>query len=193
MKIIGIMGRAQHGKDTVAQAIINASLEPAVRIAFADALKDEVANFLRYFTLRIMTHKQALRLIEAKKSKWKWMRRLLQWWGTEYRRNQDQFYWINRYNERVHDAKDKGIKVIVTPDVRFKNEYSFLVVQGAVMIRVFRPGLAISTPLHSSETEMDDMLADAVLTNDHTLLSLEWNAKVMASLYIKTKPYVQSV
>lgn len=44
--------------------------------------------------------------------------KLLQWWGTEYRRAQNPNYWVERYVEEVTKHRD----LILTSDVRFRNE-----------------------------------------------------------------------
>lgn len=60
--------------------------------------------------------------------------KLLQWWGTEYRRNQDENYWVNVVAKAVAD--DDGI-VLIT-DVRFPNEAAYVKSAGGFTINLTR-------------------------------------------------------
>lgn len=84
--------------------------------------------------------------------------KLLQWWGTEYRRAQDADYWVKRWLDTV--TKHKGI--VVTSDMRFLNEckaVSYMNGHTVNVTRVNRNGLPyfdVSRPQdHKSEIELD--------------------------------------
>lgn len=49
------------------------------------------------------------------------IRSLLQWYGTEYRRTQDENYWINRFLDKALAVFARGQQVVVD-DCRFDNE-----------------------------------------------------------------------
>src|SRR5690606_4891952 len=71
-------------------------------------------------------------------------------------------------------------KRLVIPDVRFKNEYGFLMSQGAVAVRVIadvryrseRPGYDEEFENDPTETELKDMPVDYTLINNGSVLQL---------------------
>lgn len=71
------------------------------------------------------------------------IRRLLQWWGTEYRRTQDESYWIKK-------ALKSNVKNTVFTDVRFLNEALMILALGGIIIEIEgRRDAAV--PGHASE------------------------------------------
>lgn len=79
-------------------------------------------------------------------------RYLLQWWGTEYRRNNfGDNYWVDKL---VEETK-KYDKVIIS-DMRFPNEFDAVVHNGGICIKIIRPNsFESNTALHISETALD--------------------------------------
>ncbi len=53
------------------------------------------------------------------------LRPLLQWWGTEYRRGQDENYWLSRWYEKTDKALANGERIVVD-DARFENEFEVI-------------------------------------------------------------------
>jgi len=93
-------------------------------------------------------------------------RTLLQWWGTEFRRELDDNYWVKRLAERIELEKPQ---IALITDMRFPNEMAFVTEYGET-VRVDRAGLPPST--HASETALDDVSPEdwsIILTNDGTL------------------------
>ena len=76
-------------------------------------------------------------------------RALLQWWGTEYRRKQNEDYWV----EKLFDNYDNDTHTVID-DVRRVNEAEMIRVCGGLLIRVNWPGAANSSD-HISETGLD--------------------------------------
>lgn len=113
MKILGITGYKQSGKDTVLRCI--KQLYPhlkVVRLNFADALKQEVAEACGV----------TVEHIEANKEKF---RPILQWWGTDFRRNMTNTdYWVHKWDLALHQI---SVDLVVATDVRFPNEYNIIV------------------------------------------------------------------
>lgn len=161
MKIIGITGKLQAGKDTIAAAMIAA--DPTVRrIALADALKRAASDLLG------LSYEQVYGTNEQKNEvdpRWgKSPRQILQALGTEVGRAVHSNVWINKmledmslwercritYNwsafnrrfERVYQGytKTQAHPIWVVPDVRFKNEAAAIREWGGVILRVRRPG-----------------------------------------------------
>lgn len=96
------------------------------------------------------------------------VRRILQWWGTEYRRAQDPDYWTKAWGRKV-EQYDLGRIHIVVDDVRFLNELNVIRAHGGRIVKIERPGFAGANN-HSSETSLDDYRDwDAIVVNDGTL------------------------
>ena len=127
MMLIGLVGKKQCGKDTFCAMLTQLSSAPVQRLAFGDALKQEVAQKCEV----------PLHMIEQQKAVF---RPMLQWWGTEFRRQfHGQDYWIRRLEEKLlglqQSRADAGLLVVVT-DVRFKNEADMIRLRGGLLIRI---------------------------------------------------------
>lgn len=81
------------------------------------------------------------------------VRRILQWWGTEYRRAQDHDYWIKAWEKKLQ-AYDLGSTHVLVDDVRFVNELDVIRKHGGVFVRIERPGFDGANN-HSSENSLD--------------------------------------
>jgi hypothetical protein len=96
------------------------------------------------------------------------VRRILQWWGTEYRRAQDPDYWTKAWERKI-TGYDLGKTHILIDDVRFMNELQVIRAQGGRFIKIDRPGFAAGGN-HASETSLDSFSDwDLVIRNDGTL------------------------
>lgn len=179
--LIGIAGVAGAGKDVVARRLVQRW--GFVRIGFADALKDEVLEKFPRTMLKIWedsaegadvpddreVQKSILRsLIETKPGA---IRTLLQEYGTEVRRLDDTDYWVARWLDRCSQDWDRRI---VTPDMRFENEFQTIKRWGLV-VKVVRPD-APGAGTHASETGVaawPDSTFDWCAQNVGTLEDLE--------------------
>jgi hypothetical protein len=96
------------------------------------------------------------------------VRRLLQWWGTEYRRAQDPDYWTKAWGRRAEQYDLARIHILVD-DVRFMNELNVIRAHGGLIVKIERPGF-LGANNHSSETSLDGFTDwDAIVINDGTL------------------------
>lgn len=96
------------------------------------------------------------------------VRRILQWWGTEYRRAQDHDYWTKAWGRKV-EQYDLDKCHILVDDVRFMNELNVIRQHGGILVKIERPGFDGANN-HASETSLDDFSAwDRVIQNDGTL------------------------
>lgn len=167
MIVIGLSGKKLSGKDTVfmllKESMINLTIE---RVAFADALKQEVAELL----------KVDVATIEQQKSRF---RGILQWYGTDWRRADDENYWIKRAQEKINALAGTSDVVVVT-DVRFPNEAELVRSNDGLLVRINRQGP--STDTHSSETAMDGYTPDLVIDNTGTLDALKANVSLLAKI-----------
>lgn len=82
------------------------------------------------------------------------VRRILQWWGTEYRRAQDPDYWTKAWERKVSGYDLQKVHILVD-DVRFMNELKTLQALDARIFKIDRPGHAAAGN-HASETALDD-------------------------------------
>lgn len=168
MKWIGLTGRMGAGKDYTFEALRDIAEYLAVwRMSFADGLRYEIQRTLTEGlpggpSLPALWEKPYPEAI----------RRLLQWWGTDFRREQDPNYWVN---DGIVRAKEKAkmishsLGVPVFTDVRFQNEAEAIRAEGGIIVRVTAPyevrreRLGQHPPNHSSETAMDDFLPDLIV------------------------------
>lgn len=163
MFILGIVGKKQSGKDTVA-AIIQRLMQPkrVDRIAFADALKEEVG----------LATNSTVEFIDANKDNF---RLILQGWGTDFRRKlHGDTYWLVRWLDKVNHLPVDT--VVVAPDVRFTNEAWCIRKLGGKLWRVVRK-VNGAVDLHTSETEQEDIKTDLALVNDGSMAELEVKVK----------------
>jgi hypothetical protein len=96
------------------------------------------------------------------------VRRILQWWGTEYRRAQDPDYWTKAWGRKVEQFDLARLHVLVD-DVRFINELNVIKEHGGLIVKIERPGFDGANN-HASETSLDEYQAwHRVVVNNGTL------------------------
>ena len=188
--IIGVSGGFGHGKDAVVSILVERF--GYERHAFADCLKLEVKRALTELDYRdyvwnrmpvpcrdaVLTCLAVGDLDPFIKPTTPDMRSLLQLYGTEFRRAQDQDYWI----QALFDNTAPGTRVAVS-DVRFRNEADLVREKGGQVWRVLRMDAFYAysdKTRHSSERDLDGYEFDQVIINDGTLDDLE--GRVVATL-----------
>lgn len=98
----------------------------------------------------------------------------LQLWGTDIRRNfWGRNYWVNKLRKKLLalERETEGQKIIFITDVRFKNEYNLIKEWNGYYVDVVRLSedgakrfiAPDRNPQHESETELDDVIADATI------------------------------
>ncbi|QJI53016.1 hypothetical protein XccvBFoX4_gp62c [Xanthomonas phage FoX4] len=142
--IIGLTGLPGSGKDTIADALV-AQLG-FTKMSFAEALYIEVAEAFGistdllqqrstkesdfgYLHFDASNDREFVRcMIDAGHDplQSRSPRRLLQQWGTEYRRAQNPTYWIEKVSAKVVAASIRGERRFVYTDVRFNDEAEWL-------------------------------------------------------------------
>lgn len=167
MQIIGISGKKQSGKDTLGAMLVANSELPAQRVAFADALKEEVAAACGVTIAFIETNKTVFRPI-------------LQWWGTDFRRRYfGDDYWVVKVYEKILEASKLGVLLVVITDTRFQSEFNALKKLNACMVRIARPS-QLTGDTHLSETDLDACKDfDELVINNGPLADLEKEAKLI--------------
>lgn len=162
--IIGLLGAKQAGKDSVYSCI--ARHTPAARLAFADGVKEEIADATG----------MTVEWVEANKEK---LRVLLQVWGTELRRDLfDREYWVKHLLRKLHHVKTP---LVVVTDVRFPNEARAITERGGILVRVIRGDQMTPSDGHRSEawwvTEEARQLAPQVIENNGSFADLDTNVR----------------
>lgn len=146
MILIGIMGKAQTGKDTVAQFLVQEF--KFEQFAFATALKLFCTNLfcLSYHQLNTPEGKQ---LVDKhyKKSP----REILQQTGDALRSVYNNI-WVEQL-----DRKIVGHPRVVISDVRFRNEAEYVKKNGGFLIKLVRTDFSIGgkEAAHVSENDLD--------------------------------------
>lgn len=108
-------------------------------------------------------------------------RKIMQLWGTEYRRAQDNLYWIRKLHENRVYHEERGKFEAIT-DVREHHEASYVKRQGGILIRVLRPNNPYDTgDTHGSEVNVNKLAVDFEIINDGTLEDL--GAKIEAVIF----------
>lgn len=113
--------------------------------------------------------------------------KLLQWWGTEYRRSQDSDYWIKQWKAALNPKAN----IVLTTDMRFLNEAAAIKSVGGVTVQVNRKNQdgtrfidGSRDPNHVSEVELDGYNYDyeiTVKTGDLALLD-QWAIALVYNL-----------
>ena len=164
IRLIGIVGRKRSGKDTLfsyLRQLLKVKHLNAYRFAFADELKREVSKATGV----------PLHLIEQHKDQF---RPILQWWGTDFRRQYCmEDYWLPAF-QAVFDSTGSNTFVIVT-DVRFQNEADLIKKNGGILVGIERrPAwqrnrwfsiLCGGQDNHLSEAESDRIQVDHFIDN----------------------------
>lgn len=132
MLIIGICGKLGSGKDYIATNHVIPMLKslgiPFAHHCFADQIK-----------VNAMVHQgiQSDLLLEKKTNE---TRKLLQKTGTELGRDvYGQDIWIRYFDAWTKIYEHRDIKVIITTDVRFKNEVEYIMRRNGILIKVDSP------------------------------------------------------
>ena len=111
------------------------------------------------------------------------VRRILQWWGTEYRRAQDPDYWTKAWGRKISQYNVENMDILVD-DVRFINELNVIKEHGDLIVKIERPGFDGANN-HASETSLDEYHDwDKVLLNDGTLDEFKEQVKQLAGQLI---------
>lgn len=189
MIIIGVSGKARSGKGEFAKIAVEKF--GFTQVSFAGALKKEVESFLtehgvpyerRNLYGENADKEETFVIPESEYIPIQGLagmygdhghasfRSLLQWWGTEFRRNQSENYWVDQVLAQcveTYDMVETMMGPIPVPnsnsryvidDMRFENEANALLEVDAKLVRIERPNNphVVSNPNHPSETGLDE-------------------------------------
>lgn len=186
MKIIGISGRAGSGKTHLADELhtMNKNIRT---LSFAAELRYEIEEEMGNACPGLWEKptSPAIRFI-------------LQQYGTEFRRAQDEDYWMKRGMQRAVDTAEEGWDVVFD-DVRFPNEARAIQQVGGVIVKVLTPlkirekRLGELPPEHASETSMDGFGYDIAILGtpgaDHDKALI----KIMVEATIDEKYFMEAI
>ncbi|KUF18860.1 hypothetical protein [Streptomyces silvensis] len=168
MDNIGILGRAQAGKDTTGAWFVERGY---ARVAFADPLKDAalkmdpIVGTTEYgdYTVDMSSVVSDLGWEGAKDARPE-VRRILQELGAAVRAI-DEDFWLRAAMKKVVEANEEGRPVVIT-DVRYPNESASLARAGFQLLHIDRPGIPHLT--HESECALGPEDAHLLVLNDGT-------------------------
>lgn len=190
-RIIGFSGKIASGKSTLSRMVAKHIAGDNYRVlSYATALKQEVqdiytrVNSVNYdpsadpfwkgvpsneidHIVSLVKDDVAQGIIHTSTDRSPLSRHLVQRWGTSIRRNQDDQYWVKKFNQVVNCIDPAAL--IVVDDVRFTNEAENILTQGGQLVRInvddkvrrnrlmARDGnTAAVMSSHASETELDN-------------------------------------
>ena len=178
IKIIGIIGRKRHGKDSIGNFLVNKY--NFIRLGFADNLKECCRAVFGFNDSQLYGD-----LKETNDSFWNVTpRKTFEFVGTDLFRNQlhniipsiGNDIWIKSLERKIINLHENNNNLnIVFTDVRFQNEIDFIKKHGGKIIKVFRPNI-LSDSNHESETNSDNFKFDYEIFNNGSLQEL--NSKI---------------
>jgi hypothetical protein len=180
MIVIGLSGKMGSGKDFIAKKFIYPFLKknyPQLNIhflAFADPLKMQVLNYYSgNFSYLDLYPPYNIPKTEQ-------VRKILQFEGNICRQR-DPDYWIKQYGYWAKLHKDNNCDIIITTDIRFRSEISYISDDlNGMICQVYSPSRTYRTKdpalmKDKSECDLDHYEAnyDYIFHNDQDLNSLE--------------------
>jgi hypothetical protein len=166
-KIIGIIGKKRHGKDTIADYLV--SNYGYIKVSFADTLKDVCRIVFGFSDKQLYSDEK-----EIIDDIWKILpRELFNFIGTDLMRNEfskkfphiGQDIWILSLLNKIKQNPDKKY---VIPDIRFPNEYDNIKKLGGMFIKIHRPDIDDNNN-YESEKYTDILEANFTIINNSTI------------------------
>ena len=187
---IAFVGPIGSGKTTMSRALSQKT--GGMILSFASELKQEVTNFIldkvqgkiitnipqdahdiyekipleSIWKIQKLPRENTIKeLLEDRKTK-EDFREILQWWGTEFRRKTDDNYWINKLQNNLNITPPSNLFSVFVDDCRFKNEYTSLIKNDFIFIKLAPNPDFISDSKkssHASETDWKKFKTKATL------------------------------
>ncbi len=181
ISVIALCGKKRSGKNTASEALISAYQHKrnCVEVSFAEPIKKCVAELFGFTKDQVDGDKK-----EIPDPHWENLtpRYILQFFGTEMMQYKLQemlpktgrHFWCNRLIKKIQTLPENSL-VIIT-DLRFKHEYEALKStfgNKIVFLKIERlidhdeNNLEQKSDNHSSEKEVDSIIADVIIHNNH--------------------------
>jgi hypothetical protein len=167
--LIGLMGRAGTGKDTV-RSILEQDFG-AEGIAFADPIRSMLGALLSEHGFSTEWMYQREKKEQPIPGLGFSYRHLVQTLGTEWGRSVDPDFWLRIATARVSALTASGATIIVVSDVRFPNEADWIKQQGGELWGIVRD-MAEPVRDHESEREVSTIDPDQFIDNNGTVEDL---------------------
>lgn len=162
--VIGFGHKKGHGKDTLADLLIERYPNKFLKVAFADKLKKIAVLSFGFTQEQIFGN-----LKEVVDPRWeKSPRECMQLLGTEMFRNViDSNFWVKSLFLDLQLIPKN--KIVLITDTRFHNEANAIKETGGLVFRVHRPDMPTNEfSNHISETALDNYPWDGNIINDST-------------------------
>jgi hypothetical protein len=189
--LLGFGNKARQGKDTAASGVKRWCSQndfPVLHVGFADALRIEVSNAIRDYGygdvyklldegfndngehINIPSYIKATEnpAMDEPLCPYGKHAKILQWWGTEFRRAQNPNYWVDKFKESVVGFKG----VVIAADTRFTNEAIAVLELGGSTANVRR--------LNEDGTQYFDSSRPAGHQSEVELDSWNWDYRIIA-------------
>lgn len=191
---IAISGKANSGKNTIAE-LIGQRFGYAFRVfAFADPMKKMIMAMLPQTDTDILWGPSHLRMTQIPNSTLTYRHLLLD--IGKLGRGYDPNIWVNAtihmvreyVEDKPHEIRADNQRIALIADVRFKNELKAVREDGFLIIRVVRPNaFSTTTSTDISEVDLDDVPNsefDVILANDGTMDDLQAKIKDIVTTYL---------
>lgn len=154
--IIGVIGKAHSGKDTVGDHLVkNHGFK---RVAFADKLKEHLIKYFGFTEEDVNVTKD------------EFYRKCAQGLGECVRQEIDDYFWVTSALDSFDDEDN-----VVFTDVRYLNEANAIDRLGGHLVRIVRPNIDDMIAYgkdHPSETEQDEIKVDVLIDNSGSIEQL---------------------
>ena len=188
VRLIGLVGKAGSGKDTLADEIAADGWE---KVAFADSLKRMCIDYLGLSHDDAYTQEGKMRM----NPHWGMTNRtILQKVGTDAMRNGfDKDVWVKILQIRIRRMLDEGRKVVIT-DCRFDNEAQMVEDMGGLVVEVVRDSqsrnLSSVEQQHASEEPVSRRYVAFTVDNNGEVSRLRSLFAVELGLFCSRHPVV---
>jgi len=157
VRIIGLVGKAGTGKDTVADHIVS-NYPNSFQHALADPLKDALCKLFGVSRVHFDDRKLKEKMHHILETS---PREAAQYFGTEIiRTHYGPNFWIkrltNKLNNRCLGLKTQKGDIAIVSDIRFQNEYDWAIYNGGIILHLTRDAACdtIGIPGHASEQDL---------------------------------------
>lgn len=176
LRLIGLVGYAGTGKDTVRQQL--ETEHGFVGLAFADPIRQMLRTLFtengideKYMDDRQFKEATIGDLMTVRPVTYRQMAQTL---GTEWGRAMSPDFWTCIAGAYISDQRQHGERQFVISDVRFVNEAEWVKSAGGELWRISRPAAA-AVRQHTSEAEIERIRHDVWIDNSRSLEDL-WMA-----------------
>ena len=173
--IIGLLAKKRHGKDTVADYLVEKY--GFKKFSLADTLKDACKILFGFDDEQLYGDKK-----EEIDPKWKVSpRKMFQYLGTDIFRKQmadvipdiEDKFWVKSLEIKIiNTLKENNNQNIIVADCRFQNEVDMIHNLGGTVIKIVRPSIS-DDDIHESEKNIDLINNyDIIVQNNKTIIDL---------------------